>query len=75
MILGQNNSKQTLITDYFNKDDGYKQTLITDYYRKSNIIYGFNPDTLSWHCLGCGVDLGVHNPRQFCMKSFCPSFY
>ncbi len=63
--------KQTLLTDYFNKDDGYKQTLITDYY-KSNIVYGLNPITLSWHCLSCGVNMGINNPRQLCMKSYCP---
>lgn len=66
------NKIQTLITDYYIKNDGYKQTLITDYY-KTKLVYGFNPDTFSWHCLGCGVDMGQTNPRQFCMKSFCPS--
>ena len=23
-------------------------------------------------CLGCGEDLGENNPRQYCMKTYCP---
>lgn len=23
-------------------------------------------------CVGCGVDMGERNPRQYCMKSYCP---
>ena len=23
-------------------------------------------------CLGCGIDMGECNPRQFCKKSYCP---
>lgn len=23
-------------------------------------------------CVGCGEDLGEYNPRQYCMKSYCP---
>lgn len=23
-------------------------------------------------CLGCGVDLGACNPRQYCCKTHCP---
>jgi hypothetical protein len=24
-------------------------------------------------CLGCGVDMGECNPRQYCCKTYCPS--
>ena len=24
-------------------------------------------------CLGCGVDMGECNPRQYCRKTFCPT--
>jgi hypothetical protein len=23
-------------------------------------------------CMGCGVDLGDYNPRQYCCKTYCP---
>lgn len=23
-------------------------------------------------CIGCGIDMGAHNARQYCMKSYCP---
>ena len=23
-------------------------------------------------CLGCGIDLGECNPRQYCCKTYCP---
>jgi len=59
----------------------YKQTLITDYFepiyklkvsnKKSKIVYGYNKNTDSWHCLTCGIDMGFQNPRQLCGKSFC----
>ena len=47
-----------------------KQTLITDYFQK-NKIYGYNKKTNSWHCVECGEDMGPHNPRQLCCKSYC----
>ena len=25
-----------------------------------------------WRCLGCNVDMGPCNPRQYCEKTFCP---
>lgn len=24
-------------------------------------------------CLGCGVDMGECNPRQYCCKTYCPN--
>ena len=24
-------------------------------------------------CLGCGVDMGEFNPRQYCCKTYCPN--
>jgi hypothetical protein len=24
-------------------------------------------------CLGCGVDMGDCNPRQYCKKTYCPN--
>jgi len=24
-------------------------------------------------CLGCGVDMGECNPRQYCQKTYCPN--
>jgi len=49
-----------------------KQTIITDYfYKKKNIVYGYNKDTGSWHCVSCGEDMGQGNPRQYCCKSYC----
>ena len=29
-------------------------------------------DSFINRCLGCGVDMGDTNPRQFCCKSYCP---
>ena len=26
-------------------------------------------------CIDCGVDMGIHNPRQFCGKLYCKNFY
>ena len=53
-----------------------KQSLITIYFsspvEKPKIIRGYNETTHSWHCLGCGVDMGTTNSRQFCYKSYCP---
>lgn len=24
-------------------------------------------------CVGCGEDMGINNPRQYCCKTWCPS--
>lgn len=34
-------------------------------------VYGYNSETGSWHCIECGEDMGIHNPRQLCGKTFC----
>jgi hypothetical protein len=60
-----------------NINDNKKQTLITDYFKKNNQelqiekVYGYNFKTDSWHCLQCGLDMGPNNPRQLCGKSYC----
>jgi hypothetical protein len=36
-----------------------------------SITKGYNPETDSWHCTVCGVDMGSMNPRQLCMKTYC----
>ena len=51
-------SKQTLITDFFNRAPECK-------------IRGYNEKTGSWHCLECGEDMGSTNSRQLCCKSYC----
>ena len=77
-------SIQTLITDYFqplNKKElinSKRQRLISEYYeadknKKQKIVYGYNSETNSWHCLTCGVDMGPQNPRQLCGKWMCPN--
>ena len=51
-----------------------KQTYITDYFKivKKRKICGYNKLSNSWHCMICGVDMGKHNPRQYCRKTYCP---
>lgn len=39
--------------------------------KTKNIIKGYDPETDSWHCLMCGVDMGSSNPRQLCGKYRC----
>ena len=76
---------QRLITDYFstivlkNKKNEIESNII--FYPNDNsiannkkskqIIYGYNPNTDSWNCTVCGDDIGSHNPRQLCGKTFC----
>ena len=58
---------QKLMTDFYeikklnrnNKNDNKKK------------IFGYNPETDSWHCLECGIDMGINNPRQLCGKIRC----
>lgn len=53
-------------------DKSKKQTIITDYFKKEEkIIYGYNEKTDSWHCIECGTDMGPMNPRQLCGKTKC----
>ena len=49
------------------------QTKITDYYKPTK-IYGYNDKTYEWHCLECGVSMGINNPRQLCGKIICDNF-
>ena len=83
--------KQRLITDYFKpiykevqikiilKSTNKRQYFIDDYYepinKKPKIVYGYNSETNSWHCLTCGADMGPQNPRQLCGKWRCLSLY
>lgn len=59
------------------------QKLMTDFYKiikfdknnknqkNKNKIYGYNSKTYSWHCVECGIDMGINNPRQLCGKIYC----
>lgn len=50
-----------------------KQTKITEFYKKNTkvITKGQHPVTKSWHCIECGEDMGINNPRQLCGKYKC----
>lgn len=75
--------RQSLITEYFSfiktKSKRKIQSLITDYMESENIrkpiVYGYNSETDSWHCLKCGEDMGQMNPRQLCGKTYCYNKY
>jgi len=77
--------KQSLITEYFfpvkkTKSKRNIQSLIIDYFeyeQKQNkpVVYGYNSQTDSWHCLICGEDMGKTNPRQLCGKTYCYNKY
>ena len=57
---------------------GLIQTKMTDFYDikyTETVCYGYNDKTGSWHCLTCGVDMGINNPRQLCRKYFCENEY
>jgi len=60
--------KQKLITDYFDNSTNKKVKIDSNNDKK---IYGYNPKTESWHCVLCGSDMGINNPRQLCGKSYC----
>ena len=50
----------------------YRQTLITDYFfKEEKKVFGLNPKTNSWHCIECGINMGPQNPRQLCGKTVC----
>ena len=51
-----------------------KRTLITDYYKPKK-VYGYNSKTGEWHCLLCGVSMGINNPRQLCRKTYCENLF
>ena len=59
-----------------------KQTKITEFYKKNvasitRVTRGQHPVTKSWHCIECGEDMGINNPRQLCgtYKCFKSGFY
>lgn len=56
--------KQKLITEYFKENKKRKIT-------SNDVIKGYNPETDSWHCTECGIDMGKCNPRQLCGKYYC----
>jgi hypothetical protein len=61
--INNTNKRQRLISEYYEADKSKKQ----------KIVYGYNSETNSWHCLTCGVDMGPQNPRQLCGKWMCPN--
>ncbi len=83
--------RQSLITEYFvtikTKSKRKIKSLITDFVEIKDIekcvleqqnkllVYGYNPQTDSWHCLECGEDMGKNNPRQLCGKIYCYNKY
>lgn len=44
---------------------------INDNNNNKNKVCGYNPESDSWHCLECGVNMGPQNPRQLCGKYYC----
>jgi hypothetical protein len=65
---------QKRITDYYGNYKSKKQKRITDYFSKK-VIRGYNPKTDCWHCLSCGENMGKHNPRQLCRKTYCENSF
>jgi len=39
---------------------------------KQMMMSGWVSDRVN-RCLGCGVDMGECNPRQYCQKTYCPN--
>jgi len=37
-----------------------------------NDIDNIDDDIIN-RCLGCGIDMGECNPRQYCCKTYCPN--
>lgn len=65
--------KQKLITDYFNVISSNKRIRLEN--NVVEIVLGYNPKKESWHCIGCGIDMGLNNPRQLCRKTYCENTY
>lgn len=61
---------QSLITDYIEIKDN-NQLELEQQKKNKPIVYGYDSETDSWHCLECGEDMGRHNPRQLCGKTHC----
>ena len=49
------------------------QSKITDFFKKKK-VYGYNKETEEWHCLECGISMGINNPRQLCGKYVCNGY-
>jgi hypothetical protein len=63
---------QTFMTDYFFNKKIIKSLKNNIKINKTNIIIGgYNSNTNSWHCIECGIDMGLCNPRQLCKKTYC----
>ena len=63
-----------VITSVNVADKETENFLTTEKKEESNTAVKDNQeDTNSWHCLTCGVDMGIHNPRQLCGKWKCLS--
>lgn len=46
----------------------YRQLLLTDFYKIINKKRHIEINV----CIICNCDLGPHNPRQLCGKTYCP---
>jgi hypothetical protein len=62
LLLLMSSTSHIIINKIPNKIPNKIQTLITDY-----IIIIKD----SCYCTECGVDMGSHNPRQLCGKTYC----
>lgn len=60
---------QKLITDYFKISN--KKRKITEIEAKIEAEI----EIKSWYCITCGIDMGIHNPRQLCGKYCCINFF
>ena len=47
----------------------YRQTLLTDFYKKITKTKKYKKSLNT--CIRCNCDLGDHNPRQLCGKTYC----
>lgn len=60
---------QSLITNYMKIEDINEHS--SKQKKNDTKVYGYNPKTDSWHCLKCGENMGITNPRQLCGKIYC----
>lgn len=67
----ENKNESDILSNNTNDTNGINNTNK----KTRKIIYGYNPETGSWHCIECGVDMGPDNPRQYCRKSYCENSY
>ena len=50
-----------------------RQTKIMDYYK--SVKKPIQLEEFIWRCVICREDLGEHNPRQYCGKTYCINYY